>query len=87
MKALGRLFTQHPESVDETYFEHLCFAGSAGIRMVAAGLAALVHAVLPFLFERTASRLMAPIAHKLVARNAELQTPHLPRAKPVSDAG
>lgn len=73
MKALIRLFTHHPDAVDETYLEHMRFAGGAGVRMVCAGLAALVHAILPFMFERTASRLMAPIAHKLVARNSELQ--------------
>ncbi|MEO0496203.1 MAG: DUF6356 family protein [Pseudomonadota bacterium] len=72
MKSIVGLFTHHPTSVDETYLEHMRFAGGAGLRMVAAGCAALVHAVLPFMFEHTASRLMAPIAQKLVARNSEL---------------
>jgi hypothetical protein len=71
---LRRLFTQHPSDVQETYFEHLLFAGSCGLRMICAGMAALVHAIFPFLFEKTASRLMAPIALKLVSRNAELGT-------------
>ena len=73
MKRMKNLFTCHPESVNETYLEHMQFAGGAGFRMVGAGVAALVHAVLPFVFEKTASRLMAPIAHKLVARNRDLQ--------------
>jgi hypothetical protein len=52
---IARLFTDHPDSVDETYFEHMRFAGSFSGRLFLAGCAALVHAFLPFLFERTAS--------------------------------
>ena len=52
---LRRPFTEHPASVDETYTEHMRFAlGMAGSLAVAAG-AALVHAVVPSLCERTAS--------------------------------
>lgn len=54
-QALTRLFTEHPKSVDETYGEHMRFAGSFSLKLFAAAFAALVHAVLPFLFERTAS--------------------------------
>ena len=51
-----RLFTGHPHSVGETYAEHFRFASSFGLRMLGGGLAAVVHAVLPFLFVTTASR-------------------------------
>lgn len=64
MTNLAKLFTDHPHSVDETYFEHMRFAGGfAGTLLLAAG-AALVHALLPFLFEKTASKMVA----KLYAR-------------------
>lgn len=56
---ITRLFTDHPASVDETYFEHMRFAGRFSVTLFAAGLAALVHALLPFCFEKTASRLIA----------------------------
>lgn len=55
---LLKLMTDHPASVDETYFEHLAFAARFASVLFAAGAAALVHAVLPFLFQRTASRLV-----------------------------
>lgn len=59
MKTLSQLFTEHPASVDETYLEHLAFASKfAGTLLLAAG-AALVHAILPFLFDKTASRIVA----------------------------
>ncbi len=53
---LVRLFTDHPKSVDESYFEHLLTASSFGISMVFYGLLCFVHALLPFLFEKSASR-------------------------------
>ncbi|MBI3716657.1 MAG: hypothetical protein HY255_11755 [Betaproteobacteria bacterium] len=50
-------FTTHPASVNETYFEHFGFALSFGLKMTLGGLAAMVHAVLPFLFVTTAGRI------------------------------
>ncbi len=42
-----RLFIDHPQSVDETYFEHFGVASSFGFAMIHGGLCALVHAVVP----------------------------------------
>ena len=50
-------FTAHPASVGETYGEHLQFALRFGLRMTGGGLAAIVHAFLPFLFVTTAGRI------------------------------
>lgn len=61
---ITRLFTTHPHSVDETYFEHLIFAGRFSLTLFAAGMAALIHAILPFMFEKTASRLIAQMYAK-----------------------
>ena len=55
---LAKLFTDHPASVDETYFGHMAFAAWFASRLFMAGGAALIHAFLPFLFETTASRIM-----------------------------
>ncbi len=49
------LFTRHPESVGETYTEHMQVAAGFGLRLLFASLACFVHALLPFLFERTGS--------------------------------
>lgn len=55
------LFTKHPRSVGETYFEHLFMAlGFAG-RMAIATLVCLVHAILPFMFEKTGSKMVADL--------------------------
>ncbi len=53
---ISRTFLHHPASVDETYFEHMIFAGGFSLRLFRAAFAALVHAVVPSLCERTASR-------------------------------
>ena len=53
------LFVAHPQSVDESYVEHMAFAGRFSMTLFLAAGAALVHAFLPFLFEKTASRMVA----------------------------
>ena len=57
-------FTAHPASVGETYGQHFRFASRFGPPVSAT--AAMVHAVLPFLFVTTASR----ISDSLVAMRA-----------------
>jgi hypothetical protein len=51
----GNPFSKHPAEAGETYGEHFAVASSFGLRMIAGGLACLVHGVFPFLFERTGS--------------------------------
>ena len=48
-------FTKHPKSVDETYFEHMKCAFKFFYTLLGLSIAALVHAILPFLFEHTES--------------------------------
>ena len=60
------LFTEHPASVGETYGEHMSRAAGFGVRMMLGGLACMVHAVLPFLFERTGSRAIAELNDRMV---------------------
>jgi len=64
--SLLRAFTEHPASVGESYGEHLFRAVCFGTRMVFAGLACLLHGVLPFLFVRTGSRAIAELNDRMV---------------------
>ena len=50
-------FTAHSNSVDETYLEHFVFALRFGFKMTLGGIAAVVHAIFPFLFVTTAGKL------------------------------
>ena len=65
---VDRLFLEHPRSVDESYFEHFRFAFGFGGTLLLAGLAATVHAVLPFLFETTASRIVRRLHGRIANR-------------------
>ena len=68
-RSLARLFTDHPRSVDESYFEHMRFAAGFSFRLLVAGMAAFVHAFLPFLFEKTASRMIGEMHYRMHNRN------------------
>ena len=48
-------FTKHPQSVNETYFEHMRCAMKFHCTLLRLSLAALVHGIFPFLFKTTAS--------------------------------
>ena len=65
---LERLFTEHPESVGESYVEHMGVALSFAGPLLVAGLAALVHAVLPFLCMTTASGTVKRLHARMVNR-------------------
>jgi hypothetical protein len=59
-----RIFLAHPATVDETFLEHMGFALRFSVRLFAAAFAALVHAFIPCLFEKTASRIITELYHR-----------------------
>ncbi|MCB1415684.1 MAG: DUF6356 family protein [Phyllobacteriaceae bacterium] len=52
---INKLFISHPQSVEESYGEHALFAFRFSMTLFAAAFAALIHAIIPGLFEKTAS--------------------------------
>ena len=69
-------FTAHPHEVGESYLEHGCFACRYGVKMTWGGLAALIHAVFPFLFKTTGSRITRELSETL-----ELSRPRSARTR------
>jgi len=63
-----KIFTQHPSSVNETYFEHMRVAYSFSARLGFASLAAFIHAIFPFLFKTTASNLIKKLNAEITTR-------------------
>lgn len=59
-------FSEHPASVGESYFQHMAMASSFGAAMLLAGLACLVHAVLPFAFVKTGSDAITQLYRRMV---------------------
>jgi len=55
MKNILILFTDHPNSVGESYLQHGLVALSYSIKLFFASVICFVHAFLPFLFKTTAS--------------------------------
>jgi hypothetical protein len=72
----SKLFTAHPATVGETYGEHMVIAGSFALKLLLASLACLIHALLPFLFEKTGSRMITDLHDRMVANR---------RRKPLTD--
>lgn len=77
------LFTEHPASVGESYGEHLVTASGFSARMFLGGIACLLHALLPFLFVNTGSRVITELHDRMVANRARQAAP--PPAAPRDD--
>ena len=66
---LQKLFLAHPHSVGESYFVHQRVALTVCFTLFGAALAALVHALIPALCERTASRTILALHQRITARS------------------
>ena len=62
------IFTKHPEEVGETYFEHMYNAMRYSATFLLLFFVALIHAILPFLFTRTASCVIQEMARHIEKR-------------------
>ena len=65
--------TSHPATVGESYWQHMRVAAGFGARLIGAGLACLVHAVLPFAFVRTGSTTVVRLHERMVTSRAPSQ--------------
>lgn len=69
---INQLFTAHPASVGETYFEHLVCATRFSCRMIGAGIACFLHGLLPFLFVKTGSKTICELHDNMVVNRAKM---------------
>ena len=68
-----RLFVAHPISVNEGYLAHAGVALRFALLLFCAGLAALVHAVIPALFEASASSTIKKLHREMSERSRTSQ--------------
>jgi len=61
-----KAFTEHPESVGETYFQHMQTSFSFSGKMLLAGLGCFLHGIFPFLCTRTGSSTITTLHHSMV---------------------
>jgi hypothetical protein len=60
----------HLTEAGETYLDHLRFAAGVGLMLVAAGLACIIHGLLPGLCTKTASRTVDELKRLFAERDA-----------------
>ena len=63
-----RLFLSHPQQAGESYFQHQRTALSFALPLLVAGLAAIAHAAVPALCERTAGDIIRKLYQRLEQR-------------------
>lgn len=63
---LHRFFLNHPRSIGESYFEHQRTAFGFALALMGAGLACMIHGLVPGLFQSRASRTVAQLHQSMV---------------------
>ena len=72
---LGKYFRDHPLSLGMSWAEHGVGAIGIGARMIGAGAACMVHAVVPGLFTETAGRTVVALHEQMHRRKANSANP------------
>ncbi len=67
-----RPLTAHLRHVDETYLQHMRHALSFAIWLLLAALACFMHALLPFLFEKSGSDIVCRMHERMVLNRHKL---------------
>lgn len=65
---MKNIFTEHPHSIGETYFQHFYHASRFGLGMIIGGTACCLHAFFPFLFKKTGSNYLIRMTSEFVYR-------------------
>ncbi len=62
------LFNQHPNSVNQTYLEHMRDAFDYGITSCIGGYILIIHSIFPFVFKDTGSKIIFHLNDRLQAK-------------------
>jgi uncharacterized integral membrane protein (TIGR00698 family) len=82
-----RAFTQHPETVGESYFEHLASAWGFAATMFIGATACLLHGVFPFAFQKSGSRRIMALHERMVTHRKVERAPAKAEAETKSASG
>ncbi len=63
---MRHLLTDHPASVGETYMEHMAHATGFGTSLILAGIACLIHGLIPVWFVSTGSNTIRRLHDRMV---------------------
>jgi hypothetical protein len=70
-----RLFREHPSSLGMSWAGHGIGAVAIGAKLVGAGLACLVHAIVPGVFTQTAGKTVSKMHDHMIRRKAGAANP------------
>lgn len=76
-----KLFIDHPATVDETYGQHFGQALRFSLKLIGAGLACLIHALVPGLFKTTARSTVIELNETLVTHRRQADRPEKNNAR------
>ncbi len=70
--ALAQKFTEHPATVGETYGQHFLAAMGFSLSLMKAALCCGLHAIFPFMCEKTGSQCIEGLYERMVTNRARL---------------
>ena len=73
--AVGRFFTEHPRSLGMSWADHGIGAFKIGGELIGAGVACIIHAVVPGVFTQTAGKTVTRIYDHMQQRKAGAPNP------------
>ena len=72
---IGRMFSEHPRSLGMSWGAHAVGAVGISVRLIGAGMACLIHAIVPAWFTQTAGKTVAEMHEHMAARKAGAADP------------
>ena len=60
-----KLFTSHPRSKNQSYFQHMAFALGFASKLLLCVFMLLIHSIFPFIFTNTTSEILLELTSKL----------------------
>ncbi len=73
---VGRLFADHPRSLGMSWASHGAGAAVIAVRLIGAGIACLIHAIVPAWFTQTAGRTITDMHDEIARRKAGAANPN-----------
>lgn len=64
---------EHLKKSQENYYSHACWALLAGLRLILAGIASLIHALIPGYFQGTAAKTVIDLYHKRLVNHPNVE--------------
>jgi hypothetical protein len=74
--ALARIFSEHPRSLGMSWSAHAVGAVSIALRLIGAGVACLIHAIVPAWFTQTAGKTVTEMYEEMARRKAGSANPN-----------